>query len=96
MDLLQAIDFKKGCYVGQEVTSRTKYRGSVRKKILIVRGENLPIQGSDIIIDDIKIGIMCSTQDNVGIALIRTEDFQKVSSSNNIPFIIETPLWAAL
>jgi folate-binding protein YgfZ len=33
-DELNGIDFQKGCFVGQEVTSRTKRRGSVRKRLV--------------------------------------------------------------
>ncbi|PHH63040.1 hypothetical protein CDD81_6371 [Ophiocordyceps australis] len=34
MELMGAIDFRKGCYVGQELTIRTRHRGVVRKRIL--------------------------------------------------------------
>jgi len=34
LDLLNYISFRKGCYVGQELTSRTKFRGLVRKRLL--------------------------------------------------------------
>jgi folate-binding protein YgfZ len=37
VDLSGGIDFKKGCYVGQELTIRTKHTGVVRKRILPVR-----------------------------------------------------------
>lgn len=33
-DLLNGVDFSKGCYVGQEVVSRMQHRGEVRKRIL--------------------------------------------------------------
>lgn len=36
LDAMGAIDFRKGCYVGQELTIRTKHRGVVRKRILPV------------------------------------------------------------
>lgn len=36
MDIMGGIDFRKGCYVGQELTIRTKHRGVVRKRILPV------------------------------------------------------------
>ncbi|MGB3809299.1 MAG: folate-binding protein [Parvibaculum sp.] len=38
---MNGVDFQKGCFVGQEVTSRTKRRGSVRKRLLpcTVEGE---------------------------------------------------------
>ncbi|KAK4224546.1 putative transferase CAF17, mitochondrial [Podospora fimiseda] len=34
MDVMNAIDFRKGCYVGQELTIRTEHRGVVRKRVL--------------------------------------------------------------
>lgn len=34
LDVLNAIDFKKGCYIGQELTIRTQHQGVVRKRIL--------------------------------------------------------------
>ncbi|KFA81472.1 hypothetical protein S40288_03336 [Stachybotrys chartarum IBT 40288] len=34
MDVMNGIDFHKGCYVGQELTIRTRHRGVVRKRIL--------------------------------------------------------------
>ncbi|KAL8409043.1 hypothetical protein RB594_007475 [Gaeumannomyces avenae] len=45
MDLSGAIDFRKGCYVGQELTVRTKHRGVVRKRVLpciVFDGETPP------------------------------------------------------
>ncbi|KAF2965007.1 hypothetical protein GQX73_g8587 [Xylaria multiplex] len=42
MDVMGGIDFRKGCYVGQELTIRTRHRGVVRKRILpcMLYGEN--------------------------------------------------------
>ena len=34
LDLLGAVDFGKGCYLGQELTARTKFRGQVRKRVV--------------------------------------------------------------
>ncbi|KAI5928440.1 Aminomethyltransferase folate-binding domain-containing protein [Camillea tinctor] len=34
LDIMGAIDFRKGCYVGQELTIRTRHRGVVRKRVL--------------------------------------------------------------
>lgn len=34
IDALNAVDYQKGCYVGQEVVSRAKYQGNIRKKIV--------------------------------------------------------------
>ncbi|KAL4887429.1 hypothetical protein BJY04DRAFT_204358 [Aspergillus karnatakaensis] len=37
MDMMKAVDFRKGCYVGQELTIRTHHTGVVRKRILPVQ-----------------------------------------------------------
>ena len=34
LDRLGAVDFEKGCYVGQEVTARTHYRGLVKRRLV--------------------------------------------------------------
>jgi folate-binding protein YgfZ len=51
VDLAQGIDFKKGCYLGQELTIRTKHTGVVRKRILPIglsnAGDSAPQAGSD-------------------------------------------------
>lgn len=41
MDRMGGVDLKKGCFVGQEVVSRTHRRGKVRKRTFILEGENL-------------------------------------------------------
>ncbi|AIL65386.1 Aminomethyltransferase related to GcvT [Rickettsiales bacterium Ac37b] len=83
-DLLNAIDFNKGCYIGQELTSRTKHRGSIRKKIIRVKSDtSIPELGNDIYIGENKVGIICSSYSNIGLALIRTEDYEQNASSGN-------------
>ena len=53
---LSAIDFKKGCYIGQENTARMKLKNKLRKKLLpIVSKENLEI-GSEITLNGNQIG----------------------------------------
>ena len=41
---MHGVDFQKGCFIGQEVTSRTKRRGSVRKRLIPceVEGATMP------------------------------------------------------
>ena len=40
MDQFGGVDFKKGCYVGQEVVSRMQHRGTARKRIVKISAEN--------------------------------------------------------
>ncbi len=42
MDLLGGVDFKKGCYIGQEVVSRMQHRGTARRRPVIVCGVDAP------------------------------------------------------
>lgn len=83
MDEYNAISFTKGCYVGQENTSRTKYRGTVRKKMykFIADREIIDLEtGAEIFIGSTKIGVYCSSFGNIGKALIRNEEFESCSS----------------
>ncbi len=55
-DTLQAIDFKKGCFVGQENTARMKLKNKLRRRLLpISSSEELNI-GDEITFNNIKIG----------------------------------------
>ncbi len=76
---LNAIDYNKGCYVGQEVISRAKYQGVVRKKIFKLKfGTKIAFIASGTEITDLqgnKIGIVCSNYEDLAIALIREEKY---------------------
>ena len=53
---LSAIDFKKGCYIGQENTARMKLKNKIRKKLLpLISKDNLKI-GSEITLNGELIG----------------------------------------
>jgi len=49
LDELNGIDFKKGCYIGQENTSRIKLRNKLRRRILPVEKVSGQISANDII-----------------------------------------------
>ena len=50
------IDFKKGCYVGQENTARMKLKDKLRKKLLPLKSNEKLNIGSDVIFNKISIG----------------------------------------
>ena len=86
LDELNAIDWQKGCYVGQELTSRTKYTGIVRKRLFPVDIEGpRPAFGEAIDDGGDKVGEMRSSFNNKGLALIRLEAFEKFQETG-IPF----------
>ena len=53
---LNGIDFKKGCYVGQENTARMKLKNKIRKKLFAIKSNDKLKIGSDINFNSIKIG----------------------------------------
>ena len=66
LDLFDAVDFKKGCYIGQEVTARTRYRGLVKRRLVPVRAMNLT-QGADVMLAYKVIGtILARSADEAG------------------------------
>jgi len=88
MEELNAIDFKKGCYVGQEVTARSKYRGVVRKSTFRVKASStLPEAGTAIMLDGKQIGELRSHVGDVGIALLDIETAEKTKQDNVFPVI---------
>ena len=57
LDELNGIDFKKGCYIGQENTSRIKLRNKLRRRVLPVQKIKGDVSENDIIkYKDIEIG----------------------------------------
>jgi folate-binding protein YgfZ len=73
-DELNAIDWEKGCYMGQELTARTRYRGLVRKRLLPVAIEGeAPPPGTPLLLGDREAGEMRSAAGSLGLALVRLE-----------------------
>lgn len=74
LDQINAIGFDKGCFVGQEVVSRVKHRGSARKRIVMVSSaEMLPEPGTDIQSEKKSIGRLGSVDNHNGLALVRLD-----------------------
>lgn len=71
MDHLSGVDYKKGCFVGQEVASRMKRKAQIRKRTLRVAGDAL-VTGADILCGTV-IGTVTSQQNGQGLALIRLD-----------------------
>ena len=94
---LNGVDFDKGCFMGQELTARTKYRGLVKKRLIPIRidGET-PSPGQVIEQDGKNVGELRSVSGNLGIAIIRLEALEKdISLRAGDSFIIpKKPEWA--
>src|SRR5689334_17984285 len=74
VDELNGVDWKKGCYVGQELTARTKYRGLIKKRLMPVGIDGpLPAPGTLVMLGAREAGEMRSAADGIGLALLRLE-----------------------
>lgn len=97
---LHGVDFAKGCYVGQEVTARTKYRGQVRKFFYQVRAEKtLPPPGTPVTLDGVEVGQLRSHAGQVGLAILRIEAVQKAATealvlyADMVALTVSVPSW---
>ena len=89
---LNAISFKKGCFIGQENTARQKYRGTQKYSLKTIKSLNgsFPKINEDIFLENEKIGTMKSSVSNYGLCLIRNEkrilNLEKIESDEQISF----------
>jgi folate-binding protein YgfZ len=74
LDKLGGVDFKKGCFVGQEVVSRVEHRGTARNRIVPVEFEaHAAEDGSPVMAGDKTVGTMGSSAGNLGLAMLRVD-----------------------
>ena len=77
MDLIGGVDFKKGCYVGQEVVSRVHHRGTARRRILpAALAGAAPAPGTPVLAGEAEVGVLCSTAGPHALASIRLDRAQ--------------------
>jgi tRNA-modifying protein YgfZ len=74
MDSLNGVAFQKGCYIGQEVVSRMRHRGTARRRIVALAGKApFPQPGTDILAGDTPVGRLGSSADGRAIGLVRLD-----------------------
>ena len=74
MDLIGGVDFKKGCYVGQEVVSRVHHRGTARRRILPAAfAAEAPAPGTPVLAGETEVGALGSTAGAHALASIRLD-----------------------
>ncbi|MCF8474797.1 MAG: hypothetical protein K9G26_08880 [Emcibacter sp.] len=97
LEILNGVDFTKGCYIGQEVTARMKHRMNLKKRLLPLKldGELPPI-GTDITNDEgKKIGEIRSGHGKLAIGLLRLEnmEFGKIYHCGEVHVTPWRPEW---
>jgi folate-binding protein YgfZ len=88
-DELHGVDFRKGCFVGQELTARMKYRGLVRKRLMpvVFRGPP-PAPGTPIRLAGKDAGEMRSSIEGHGLALLRLEQVAR-AAEDGVPLLAD-------
>ena len=78
---MHGVDFTKGCYIGQETTTRTHHRGTLKKRVfsLMLSKEDSIVPGMDILLPDgTKTGVLTSITtgllEPVGLGIIHLDD----------------------
>ncbi len=100
-DMLNGVDWDKGCYMGQELTARTKYRGLIKKRLMPVTVAGAaPAPGTPLMRDGKEAGEMRSSRDGLGLALVRLEhvaaaDGAVTLDAGGATVTLRTPAWEA-
>jgi folate-binding protein YgfZ len=94
-DLLNGIDFKKGCFVGQETTSRMKRRGQIKSRMLPIRFEGpAPAYGAEILAGELRAGEVLSGVEGGAMALLRLDRALGAALTvDGRPVAVEQPAW---
>ena len=65
-----AVDFDKGCYVGQEAMAKIHFRGKVNRRLARLEGEELP-EGAAVSSEGAKVGVVTSSVPGFALAMVK-------------------------
>ena len=93
-DLLNGIDFHKGCFVGQETTSRMKRRGAIKNRMLPLDFDGpAPAFGAEVLKGELRAGEVLSGQDGSVMALLRVDRLDGDLTVDGRPVRLRKPAW---
>jgi tRNA-modifying protein YgfZ len=96
-DELNGVSWTKGCYMGQELTARTKYRGLVKRRLVPVAVVgNLPDPGTPVLRDGIEVGTMRSGRAKIGLAALRLDALDSPLRCGDAGLRAAVPAWMRL
>ena len=87
---LNGVDFKKGCYVGQEITARMQHKTKLKKGLKTVIIEGVAKVGTEILADGQNAGIIYSQSKGKGIAFLRLDRALPKMNAGNAVIFTET------
>jgi folate-binding protein YgfZ len=95
-DELNGVSWTKGCYMGQELTARTKYRGLLKRRLVPVDIDGaLPGPGSTVTKGGSEVGTMRSGRDRRGLALLRLDALDGPLACAGTTMVPRVPSWFA-
>jgi folate-binding protein YgfZ len=96
-DELNGVSWSKGCYMGQELTARTKYRGLLKRRLIPVAVTGpLPMPGTQILRDGTEVGTMRSGREQAGLAVLRLEAMHGTLACGEATLTPHIPAWLCL
>ena len=96
-DELSGVSWSKGCYMGQELTARTKYRGLVKRRLVPVGVDGpLPVPGSPVLSAGVEVGTMRSGRDGIGLASLRLDSLAATLQCADATLTPRIPGWMRL
>ncbi len=96
-DELNGISWSKGCFMGQELTARTRYRGLLKRRLVPVSGDGaLPPPGTPLMAEGREIGTMRSSREGNGLAVLRLEHLHGAVSTEHGALQARVPGWMRL
>jgi len=91
---LNGVDFQKGCYMGQELTARTKYRALIKKRLLPVKVDGpLPAPGTKVMAGEQEMGEMRSGRDGAALAVLKLDALESKLTAGGATIIPRKPKW---
>jgi hypothetical protein len=96
-DELAGVAWDKGCYMGQELTARTKYRGLVKRRLVPVTVDGpLPAPGTSVQRDGAEVGTMRSGREGLGLAVLRLDALNAPLVCDKARLTPRIPAWMHL
>jgi tRNA-modifying protein YgfZ len=96
-DELAGVSWSKGCYMGQELTARTKYRGLLKRRLVPVAVDGtLPAPGTPVLREGVEVGMMRSGREQIGLAVLRLDSLGHELHCGDAKLTPRVPHWMRL
>ncbi len=96
-DELAGISWTKGCYMGQELTARTKYRGLLKRRLVpVTLAGPMPEPGTPVLRDGAEVGQLRSHAGDRAIAQLRLDALGAALTCGGAALTVAIPTWMRL